>query len=522
MKKKKIILIAIAAVIVLAIIYNAFIKKEEVSFELFNVVKGDVSQEVSETGQVQMGKAVNLGFKNAGTLDWVFVKVGDKVWPGSSLARQETVQLNIELNEYQAALDIAQAKLDQLLEGATPEEIQAAQTDVETAQIALEDAEEDYENDVNHAYEDALVVLDDAYLKVSAGLVTVSSVRRSYFYSSDQESITVVSKESEISSLVSSLNSYISQAYASSTDESIDNAISFARTGLATIYNDMNAIKAIAEGNTYTNTVSSADKTALDTARTNANTALTSVTNAQQAITSAKTTGQTAVNTAKGNLQKAQDDLALLLADPSQSNITLYQAQVSQAQAKVDLYKNKITEATLKSPVQGQVIAINREIGETVQPSLSESVITILPATNYEIEVDIYEEDIVKMEIGNSVDISLIAFPDEVFSGRVISINPAEDLIDGVVYYAVKVNFENFPEGIKPGMTADLSIKVAEKTDVLSVPEDAIQEKDGKNTVKVYKDKEITEKEIEIGLIGSDDMVEVISGLAEGEQVVIE
>jgi len=137
MKTKKIILIGIAVLVVFFIVYNIFLKQEKTNFTLVSVTKGSVVQEVSETGQVQMGKAINLGFKNTGTLQKLFVKVGDSVLPGTSLAKLDTVQLMIQRAEAQAALEVAQAKFDQLLEGSSAEEIQAAQTNVQNAQTAL-------------------------------------------------------------------------------------------------------------------------------------------------------------------------------------------------------------------------------------------------------------------------------------------------------------------------------------------------------------------------------------------------
>ena len=521
MSKKLIFIIVILAIVVL-IIYQSFFKEKEPEFTLAEVVRGNVAQEVSETGQVQMGKEINLSFKNTGTIQAIFIKVGDKVWLGSSLARLNTSQLVIERSKAQASLEVAQAKLNQLLEGSTPEEIQAAQTDIDNAQIALENAQQDYEENLAQAYEDALNVLANAYLKSSGTLTTVTSLRKSYFTSADQGSITVNEKENNIDSLVLTAKTYIDQAQASLMHEDIDTALSIMKDSLGDIYNDLNIIQDIVESSDYTDTVSATDKTSLNTERLNINTALTNIINAQQTITSARMDGETAVNNAEGNLKGTQDDLALAIAEPSQADIDLYQAQIKQAQAELDLLDNKIWESTLRSPTQGQVTKINKEIGEIVQPSSAEPVITLLPASPYEIEVDIYEEDIVKMALGNEVIISLIALPDQDFQGKVISINPAEELVEGVVYYTMTISFEETPQNIRPGMTTDLVIKTDSKENVLIVPEDAIQEEDGKNIVQVFKDNQIEEREVEIGLMGSDDMVEVINGVAEGEKVIIE
>lgn len=521
MKKKKIILAVIGLIIIFLIIYNVFLKEKRTDFTLVEVVKSSVIQEVSESGQVQMGEAINLGFKNAGTLQKIFVKVGDKVWPGSYLAKLDTVQLSIERAEAQAALDIAQAKLNQLLTGASAEEIQAAQTDVQNAQIALDDTKQQYEEDLNQAYEDALNTLDSAYLKASVAFNTVNTLKRTYFSSGDQESITVSSKKDAIEARVDAMKTQIDLAHASSTNQNIDAALIITKNNLNDIYDNLNVIRDMTETVNYANAVSATDKTSLNTERTNINTALTGIINAQQTISLAKVDGQADVNTAQGNLKEAQDDLALKLAKPSQANIDLYRAQVNQAKAAVDLLDNKIWEATLRSPVQGQVIKINKEIGETVQPALSESIITLLPADPYEIEVKIYEEDVVKITLNDPVDIKLPAFPDQIFSGKVISIDPAEELVEGVVYYKVTVNFENPPQETKPGMSADVTIKTAQKDNVLTIPGAAVEKEDDKTFVQVLKDEKLKKVEIQIGLSGSDDVIEVISGLAEGEKIAV-
>ncbi|KKS13171.1 MAG: Secretion protein HlyD, partial [Candidatus Daviesbacteria bacterium GW2011_GWB1_41_5] len=165
MKTKKIVLIAVTAIVIFLVVYNVFLKKEQINFTLADVVRGSVVQEVSETGQVQQGEEIKLNFKTAGTIEWVYVKVGQEVLPGAALAKLDTKQLNIELSENQYALKVAEAKLNQILAGTSPEEIQAAQTSVDNAQVVLEDAKAKLTEDVNQAYDDALNTLGNAYLK---------------------------------------------------------------------------------------------------------------------------------------------------------------------------------------------------------------------------------------------------------------------------------------------------------------------------------------------------------------------
>ena len=127
----------------------------------------------------------------------------------------------------------------------------------------------------------------------------------------------------------------------------------------------------------------------------------------------------------------------------------------------------------------------------------------------------------IKINPGDSVEISLVAFPKKTFQGKIISINPAEKIIDRVVYYETFIGFEDVLENIMPGMTADIIIKVNFKKDVLIVHRDAIQRRNGRRIVELFKDGLIEEREIEIGARGIDNMEEIVSGLNQGDKVLI-
>lgn len=509
---KKIILIVILGAVIFTI-YQMFLKDGKPEYTLAEVKKGNVLQEIFETGQVQSGEEINLSFKSAGIIKSIYVKVGDEVWLGSNLARLDVNQLSIELSESQATLEVARAELDKLLAGSSPEEIQLAQTVLLNAQQSLKDVQAEAEEDLSQAYQDAQNTLENSYSKGVSALTTVTYIKKTYFPYNDQESIVVKNNEVGIEDALTRMRTYID-------DKDTDVALSLAKDDLSAIYNAIAIIRDTTEITTYRDIVSKTDKSSLDTEKLNINTALTNVVNAQQTITSTKLDNDSAINTAQGVAKKAEDDLALKQAGARQVEVNLYQAKVRQAQAKVDLLENQIWEATLRSPTKGKITKVNKKIGEISKAA--ESVVSLLPASPYEIKADIYEEDVVKITIGNSVGISLIAFPEDVFKGKVISINPAEELIEGVVYYEVTIDFEEVPEGLKPGMTADLEIQTDLKENVIVVPEGVLEKKDGKDVVKIFKDGQIEEREVKVGLRGSNDLVEITAGLSEGESVIIE
>lgn len=526
MDKKIIIIIFIAVIVVVGILSQTIFKKAESPFTLAEVIRGDISQEISETGEVKKGEEINLSFKNAGIIEKIYIDKGDIVQKGDFLVKIDDSQLQIQLKEAQAGLDLYQAKLDKLLAGSSQEDIQVAQTAVDNAKITLENAQKNLDDvtakadeDLNQAYEDALNVLDDAYLKIYNAFNLVDLVQRAYFTANDQDSIKVKENKDRIKSALDNIKPY---------NEDIDTALGETKEALKKTSDALEIIRNTCEEPLYRGTVSSTDKDSLDTHRGYINTGLTNTVNSQQTISSAKITNTTNINTAratvsssKGALKAAQDALAVLSAEPREEDVILHQAQVTQAKAKVQLLENQIQETILRSPADAQITKLHKKVKEMAQPSLQDPVISLLPLALFEIEVNIYEEDVVKMDVGNTVDISLVAFPDQVFQGEVILIDPTQELIDGVVYYKTTINPGEIPDQVKPGMTADLIIKTASKQDVLIIPEDGIQHKEDKKIVEVFKDGSVEEREVIIGLQGSDYMVEIVSGLEEGENIIL-
>ncbi len=531
--KPKIIIIVVILIIVIALgSYKLFFADKESSYSFATVKIGDVIQEISAIGQVRKGEEIELGFKETGRIEKTYVQVGQEIEFGQELIKLETTQLYIQLREARATLDLAQAELDKLLAGATPEEIQVAQTTIENAEISLDDAKQNLgdvqtqaQENLSSAYEDALNTLDEAYLKAYNAFNKVDLIQRTYFAGNDQESLRVKENKDKIEDSKDQAKSYLDSAKADPTNENIDLALSQMIDALDDIYEALEIIRDVCEEGTYRNTVSSADKSALDTQKTNINTALTNVTNSEQTISSTKLTNESDINTARsevssteGALKAAQDELALILAEPRQEDIGFYQAQLKQAQAKVSLLENQAWEATLRSPVKGQVTKINKEIGEQV--SMAEAVVFLLPQEPFQVEVDIPESDIGKVDLIDPAKITLDAFPEIEFEGKIIEIEPAETVISGVVYYKIKVSLEAENDKVKPGMTADVVIITDLRENVLVIPRRAVSEKDGKNFVKLANGDTFEEVEVQTGLKGSQGEIEILSGLKEGDEVI--
>ncbi len=512
---KKIILIIIIIVLLAIGVYQVFLKEKKPEFTLIEVVRGNIAQEIFASGQVRKGEKINLTFKNAGRIEKIYAELGDDIEQGQELAELDTTDLYLQLQEARISLELAQLNLDKLLAGASPEEIKITETQVENAQISLRIAGENLKN----SYEAAITVLDDSHPQIYNALDFVKEFVEEYVAVYDQDGRRIISIRDEIESVEEEAKLYLEIAKKdSASNKDVEDALLIMRSSLEKTFNNLETIREITdESAVYRNKVSAADKSSLDTQKTNINGALGNVIGVQQTISSM----ELSLETAKINLQETENRLDLIRAETRQIDIDLYETQIKQAQTQVQFYENQLQQSKLISPVQGKIIEIKKRVGELVQSTMQDAVMVILPAVPYEIKINIYEEDVVKINVGNSVEITLVAFPGETFEGKIISISPAEKIIDGVVYYETTIGFEEVPEGIKLGMTADVVIQADLKENVLVIPRDVIQRKEGKTIVEIFKDGlSIEEKEIGIGLRGNNDMVQVLSGLEEGEKVI--
>lgn len=140
--KKTIIVIVILAVSVL-LIYFGVHKKNEISYTLTTVRKGNLIQTVSETGTVKAREELKLNFLQTGKIAKILVKVGDRVKAGQVLAELDYSTLSIQEKEAKANLEVAKASLAKLLAGASAHDIAVAQAGVEQAKASYESALEE-------------------------------------------------------------------------------------------------------------------------------------------------------------------------------------------------------------------------------------------------------------------------------------------------------------------------------------------------------------------------------------------
>ncbi|MEM3112694.1 MAG: efflux RND transporter periplasmic adaptor subunit [Candidatus Anstonellales archaeon] len=153
-------------------------------------------------------------------------------------------------------------------------------------------------------------------------------------------------------------------------------------------------------------------------------------------------------------------------------------------------------------------------------PSSRVAVIRTQSETRPIISVNIAEVDVPKVKIDQKVTVTLDSLPDKTFTGKVVTVDRIGTSSNNVVSYPALIQLDTFSSEILPNMAANASIILESKSDVLLVPSAAVQTQAGQSFVRVLRNGHEEQVLVEIGL-QSDTQVEIISGLSEGDEVII-
>lgn len=543
----------IILIIVSGIVYIKYVRSNKtVEYVTEEVKKGSVIQTVSATGKVKSASEIELNFKNTGKLSVLNVKVGDKVKAGQVLAQLKATDLAINVSKARADLEEAKANLDKLKAGSTNEDIavyqalvEKSKSDVASAQTDLDNAKATYNQALENERQNILIDIGTALTKANISMQEVYDTlyyegSSSNFNTSNtnlEQKVYNVEYSDTISAIDAAELAY-NEAKLNLTDEKIDEAVSKTSTALAATKQILIDLSTLFDYVIFDTTLTRSGldtlKTTINTEKVTTDTQDNAVKTGNQDLIDARLDYQTkteeaqnSLDTAEKNLAKAQADLEFKKAPARPEDVALYEARLKKSQSDLQLAQDKFDDTIIVAPIGGIITDVNFNLGE--QTNLTEPVIKMLADEELEIEVDIPESDIVKLSVGDEAKITFDAFSDqEIFKGVVTMINPAQTEIQDVIYYRVTItlsavqldNVINLKEKIKPGMTANVTISTARIDNVLIIPLRATKEENGNKVVQILENNQPVSVIVTLGLKGDEGLVEVKSGLTEGQKVI--
>jgi HlyD family secretion protein len=235
----------------------------------------------------------------------------------------------------------------------------------------------------------------------------------------------------------------------------------------------------------------------------------------------------------KLSLERTESSSRSQLAQ-AKARLASAESSLKTRQERLKTTKEQIDSCTIKAPSPGQVVYyssmeryVRYPIEQGAQISRGYPMIVIPDTTQLKVEIKVNETWINKIDVNQPAKITTTAFPDEVFTGKVLKKAPMADsqsssLLADVKVYTTDVSIEGTHNYLRTGMTAKVEILIDKLKDVLYVPIQSVvtEEDDQKRVCYVMTDKGQQRREVEIGLF-NDDFVEVKNGLVEGEQVML-
>lgn len=205
-----------------------------------------------------------------------------------------------------------------------------------------------------------------------------------------------------------------------------------------------------------------------------------------------------------------------------QANV-VNQAQTSQSSAWSSYQQSS---PIVYAPISGTVTGFSLQVGSVLTAqsnssgtATSQKIANIKTSAYPTILINLTEIDIPKVKIGNKATITFDAFSGKSFTGSVISIDTVGAISSGVTSYPTVIKLDTEVPGVLSNMSAQANIITDIKDDVLLVPSTAVQTLNSISTVRLMKNGQVRQTEVELG-ISSDTQTEVVSGLDEGDEVV--
>ncbi len=510
---------------------DAVSAEKTVNVQIRKISPENIIQNISVSAVTKPQNEAKVSSKMTGRVVDIYFKEGDWVNAGQAIIQLEQDQiLRVAYNNAQTNLINTRASIDQDIRAAEVA-VGAAKTALANAEKSLNNVSTNNEQMIDDAYTSAFNTSRNAVLTGTNAIVTATDLQYKYFFGNDQEDLRIADKKSRavwlllgesnagrwISQFIIPLNGgvkgQIEEAAADFSQEKIDRILIDIVPAMQAIRDLLTEIRATLD---WKYNVLASEKTAVDTSRAGIEASLNALSNVQQVITNAKlgkNTGndaaQSAYDSAKKQLESAEANLASIKKKA--------ELQIAVAQGQLDSVQAQLGNTTITAPISGIISKKFIEAGEMAVAG--SPVVNIVNTKGIEIELFLTEFDIGKVLVGQEVQVSLAAYPNEEFLGKIYYVGFVADPISKK--FPVKIQLGNEGGKIKAGMLAEIRIITKKQENVLVIPKTSVFIENGIEKVYTVKNSVVEIKSVKTEVI-SDSELKVIEGLIEGDEVVIE
>ncbi len=518
------------------------------------VERGNITVSVSGSGQVTILDEIDIKPKVSGDLVYINLKEDQEVSAGALLAQLDTSNAQRSISDAEIALESARINLEELLEPPDEQSLLQAENSLAQAERDLGKAEKTY-NNIEADVEDTLITAyEDGYSEVSSSFFKLSdyvkdlkdvigteknateyimayenilgenslltekllddyydakdlynetfTFFREVFRNDDRETVyqlindTLETAEAISQALESTRHMYDTITVKDYTQYTIASVITKMQSK---IESDLSSVFSI---------ISSLQKTI--------NTIDDTVENAPDEIKDAELSFKSAQEKFEEKKQALED----LLEGADSLDIRTQENTVAQKEAALAEAQEKLANHYIKASFSGVISGVSDKvkIGDSVS---SGTVLATLITKQKIVEITLNEVDIAKIKVGQQAVITFDAIDDLRVTGEVVEIDAVGTVTQGVVSYDVKISLDVQDERVKPGMSISTEIIVDTKQDVLIVSSSALKLGNNTQYLEVVENGAHSMRQVKTG-ISNDIMVEIVSGIEEGDEVVIQ
>lgn len=217
------------------------------------------------------------------------------------------------------------------------------------------------------------------------------------------------------------------------------------------------------------------------------------------------------------DLKAAQDNLNLLIEKSGPQSTQAAAAQVAQAQAGVNAVQVQLNNASVTSPIAGVVSAKDVKVGQLAGGQSGS--VTIIDSSNFIADVNVPDKVVGKIQVGQSVQVSISALDNKKVTGVIDKISPNSNSKDNS--YTVKVKIDNSTGELKAGMFARVSLPSEKKDNILTAPNEALKMENNVNYLYVADNGKVKKVSVDVG-ISNEKVTEINGNIKEGTSVIVE
>ena len=480
---------------------------------------GDLLILASGSGQVVPASEVALGFDESGMLTEVLVNLGDKVQAGDVIARMQTQKTEAQIAAELASAELAVVQAQQ----ARDELYRTAELDAAQAWIAVDQAQQALDALLDVAPEQA-----EALQNMANAQKAVDDAKMSLYIlnsSPSQDAIetayaSLLFKEQTLKDLQDQVKKLQDQIKTAPNEDIKERLVGqLQRLNVQLAQQQLEVDKSQYKYDTLDDPANSIDLAVAQTRLTTAQAQLEDAQRQCQAIEDGPAPGDVAL--AKVALAEVQAEWERIKDGPDPEEVATVETNLEKAKLELQIKQQEKTVVELITPMDGTVVSISADVGERIG---TQTLITIADLSQPYLEIFIDETDLDKIQVGNPVEVTFEALPDDIFDGNIIEVNPGlvqENRVQAI-RALVRLDAASYakPVSLPIGLNASVDVTAGKATNAVLIPYGALRQiNPGEYEVYVMVNNLPEPRPVSVGLTDYN-YAEILSGLEAGEIVV--